>query len=173
MARHNSLTSRYFRRPNELILQFFGKINSTKSVKHGSPVRYGTSRKRTLSETRYLRDSTSLCFAAAFRQQDNRMSSYLPVVAVTCLALEARIAQGLGVSVVCQPSLELLATLRMAAAHGASGVISFGIAGGLAPNLVAGDWIVGSFGTAVVIALIDEPEGPKLMVEAIAKPLCA
>jgi hypothetical protein len=25
-----------------------------------------------------------------------------------------------------------------------------------------------SFGTAVVIALIDEPEGPKLMVEAIA-----
>src|ERR1700693_3550890 len=50
MARHNSLTSRYFRRPNELILQFFGKINSTKSVKHGSPVRYGTSRKRTLSE---------------------------------------------------------------------------------------------------------------------------
>src|SRR5258708_38711679 len=26
-----------------------------------------------------------------------------------------------------------------------------------------------SFGTAVVVALIDEPEGPKLMVEAIAK----
>ena len=72
------------------------------------------------------------------------MSSYLPVVAVTCLALEARIAQGLGVSVVCQPSLELLATLRMAVAHGASGVISFGIAGGLAPHLAAGDCIVAS-----------------------------
>ena len=26
-----------------------------------------------------------------------------------------------------------------------------------------------SFGTAVVIALIEEPEGPKLMVEAMAK----
>jgi adenosylhomocysteine nucleosidase len=72
------------------------------------------------------------------------MSSYLPVVAVTCLALEAHIAQGLGVSVLCLPSLELPATLRMAAAHGASGIISFGIAGGLAPHLAAGDCIVAS-----------------------------
>jgi len=70
------------------------------------------------------------------------MSSY--VVAVTCLALEARIAQGSGVSVLCNPSFELSATLRTAIAHGASGIISFGIAGGLVPKLVAGNCIVAS-----------------------------
>jgi hopanoid-associated phosphorylase len=40
--------------------------------------------------------------------------------------------------------LQLGATLEAAIGRGASGIISFGIAGGLAPNLVAGDWIVAS-----------------------------
>ena len=67
------------------------------------------------------------------------------VVAVTSLALEARIAGGPGVSVVlCNQSLHLAARLSEAIAHGASGIISFGIAGGLARHLVAGDCIVAS-----------------------------
>jgi adenosylhomocysteine nucleosidase len=72
------------------------------------------------------------------------MSSGKPVVAVTCLALEARIALGPGVFVICTQASRLVSALDAAIKRGASGIISFGIAGGLAPNLVAGDWIVGS-----------------------------
>jgi adenosylhomocysteine nucleosidase len=63
------------------------------------------------------------------------------IVAVTCLALEARIAVGPGVSVVCSQGERLAAALESAVARGACGMISFGIAGGLAPGLAAGDWI--------------------------------
>jgi len=38
----------------------------------------------------------------------------------------------------------LRAALRAAIERGASGIISFGIAGGLAPHLAAGDWVVAS-----------------------------
>ena len=72
------------------------------------------------------------------------MSGQAGVVAVTCLALEAGIARGPGVSVLCNQSSGLRAALRAAIAHGASGIISFGIAGGLAPDLIAGDWVVAS-----------------------------
>src|SRR4030088_2242521 len=72
------------------------------------------------------------------------MSTRGDVVAVTCLALEARIALGPGVSVICTHASQLIAALERAAKRGASGIISFGIAGGLAPHLAAGDWVVGS-----------------------------
>ena len=72
------------------------------------------------------------------------MSRQVGVVAVTSLALEAYIARGPGVSVICNQALELRAALATAVARGASGIISFGIAGGLAPHLVAGDWVVAS-----------------------------
>jgi len=70
------------------------------------------------------------------------MSSTRGVVAVTSLALEADIASGPGVSVICVQGLQLAAALEAAIARGARGVISFGIAGGLAPELRAGDCIV-------------------------------
>ena len=63
------------------------------------------------------------------------------VVAVTSLALEARIALGHGVSVICSQGARLAATLEAAIADGASGIISFGVAGGLAPGLVEGQWV--------------------------------
>jgi adenosylhomocysteine nucleosidase len=63
------------------------------------------------------------------------------IVAVTSLALEARIALGEGVSVICAQGAHLAAALESAVEGGASGIISFGVAGGLAPRLVAGDWI--------------------------------
>jgi adenosylhomocysteine nucleosidase len=64
------------------------------------------------------------------------------IVAVTSLALEARIALGPGVAVICSPGSQLAADLASVVARGVSGIISFGIAGGLAPGLRAGDWIV-------------------------------
>jgi hopanoid-associated phosphorylase len=66
------------------------------------------------------------------------------VVAVTSIALEARIARGPGVTVLCEHSLRLRAALETAIARGASGVISFGVAGGLRPGLFAGDCVVAS-----------------------------
>ena len=72
------------------------------------------------------------------------MSTRGHVVAVTCLALEARIALGPGVAVICNHASELVAALEAAAKRGAAGIISFGIAGGLAPDLNAGDGVVGS-----------------------------
>jgi adenosylhomocysteine nucleosidase len=72
------------------------------------------------------------------------MSTRGGVVAVTCLALEAKIARGPGVSVLCKQALELTTALQSAIGQGATGIISFGIAGALAPDLVAGDWVVAS-----------------------------
>jgi hopanoid-associated phosphorylase len=69
------------------------------------------------------------------------------IVAVTSLALEARIAGGPGVSVICSQGERLAADLESAVERGARGIISFGIAGGLAPGLAAGDWIAA---TAVI-----------------------
>src|SRR5215467_11469603 len=63
------------------------------------------------------------------------------IVAVTSLALEARIALGPGVSVICSQGSHLVAHLDSAIGRGVSGIISFGIAGGLAPGLVAGQWV--------------------------------
>ncbi len=63
------------------------------------------------------------------------------IVAVTSLALEARIALGPGVSVLCSQGPHLAAALESAVERGVSGIISFGIAGGLAPDLAAGGWI--------------------------------
>jgi|SRR6185437_14620539 adenosylhomocysteine nucleosidase len=73
------------------------------------------------------------------------MSKTGGVIAVTSLALEARIAQGPGVSVVlCNQSSHLGVRLEAAIALGVSGIMSFGISGGLAPNLVAGDCVIAS-----------------------------
>jgi adenosylhomocysteine nucleosidase len=72
------------------------------------------------------------------------MVSVPPVVAVTCLSFEARIATGPGVVVLCGDAPRLAAALEAAVARGSSGIISFGIAGGLAPDLAPGHWVVAS-----------------------------
>jgi adenosylhomocysteine nucleosidase len=72
------------------------------------------------------------------------MSGRGAVIAVTSLALEARVALGPGVVVICKQASHLAGTLDAAVKRGAAGIISFGIAGGLAPHLAAGDWVVGS-----------------------------
>jgi adenosylhomocysteine nucleosidase len=66
-----------------------------------------------------------------------------PVIAVTGLAFEARIAAGDGVTVIHgRDEPAMIDALDRAIAAGASGIVSFGTAGGLAPQLAPGDWIV-------------------------------
>jgi hopanoid-associated phosphorylase len=72
------------------------------------------------------------------------MLSVPPVVAVTCLSFEARIATGPGVRVLCGDAPRLAAALEAAIDRGCSGIISFGIAGGLDPDLAPGNWVVAS-----------------------------
>jgi adenosylhomocysteine nucleosidase len=65
-----------------------------------------------------------------------------PTIAVTCLAFESRIAAGPGVAVIHGHTPNLRAALEAAIEHGSRGIISFGIAGGIAPELAPGDWVV-------------------------------
>jgi adenosylhomocysteine nucleosidase len=65
------------------------------------------------------------------------------VLALVGLNFEARIAAGPGVAVVCRGP-ELPNTLQLGLRTGCRGIISFGVSGGLAPDLRPGDWIVAS-----------------------------
>jgi hopanoid-associated phosphorylase len=71
------------------------------------------------------------------------------VIALVGLAFEARIAAGPGVLVVCR-GCETSDLLRLAVGAGCRSIISFGVAGGLAPDLIPGDCVVAS-------AIIDYP----------------
>ena len=67
------------------------------------------------------------------------------VIALVGLAFEARIASGPGVVAICRNSeRELAASLDQALKQGCRGIISFGVAGGLAPHLRPGNWVVAS-----------------------------
>jgi hopanoid-associated phosphorylase len=67
------------------------------------------------------------------------------VIAFVGLAFEARIAAGPGVLVVCRTAGSELETVADSAVRqGYRGMISFGVAGGLASHLRAGDWVVAS-----------------------------
>jgi len=67
------------------------------------------------------------------------------MIAVVGIAFEARIAARLGVPVVCGGDGKYLErSLARAMAAGCKGLISFGVAGGLAPGLKPGTCIIGS-----------------------------
>lgn len=67
------------------------------------------------------------------------------IIAFVGLLLEARIVAGPGVAVLCRGTEPLLAAaLERALATGCRRIVSFGVAGGLAPDLRPGDWIVAS-----------------------------
>jgi adenosylhomocysteine nucleosidase len=83
--------------------------------------------------------------SAALRVELSAADSLISVVALVGLAFEARIAAGQGVLVVCRGSgYELSGALQRALREGCRGIISFGVAGGLAPDLRAGDVVVAS-----------------------------
>jgi adenosylhomocysteine nucleosidase len=67
------------------------------------------------------------------------------MIVVVGMAFEARIAAGLGVRVICGGDGRNLApALTRAMAAGCGGLISFGVAGGLAPELKPGACVIGS-----------------------------
>jgi adenosylhomocysteine nucleosidase len=67
------------------------------------------------------------------------------VIALVGMNFEAKIAAGPGVQVVCRSAeRDLAAVTQNAARQGYRGIISFGVAGGLASHLRAGDWVVAS-----------------------------
>ncbi len=67
------------------------------------------------------------------------------VIALVGLAFEARIASGPGVVVICRNTeSEVASSLNHAVKRGSRSIISFGVAGGLAPHLRPGNWIVAS-----------------------------
>lgn len=73
------------------------------------------------------------------------MPQMASVMVLVGLTLEARIARGPGIFVVCRaPEYELIRSLQMAVRRGCRSIISFGVAGGLAPDLRPGDCIVAS-----------------------------
>jgi len=65
------------------------------------------------------------------------------VIALVGLAFEARIAAGPGVLVVCR-GRETADLLRLAIDAGCRSIMSFGVAGGLSPDLIPGDCVVAS-----------------------------
>ncbi|AQQ36154.1 hypothetical protein A8E95_21685 [Burkholderia cenocepacia] len=104
----------------------------------------------------------------ATRQHDG----VLPVIAVTGMAFEARIARGEGVEAVFAARADRLErALTEATSRGCAGIVSFGTAGGLAPDLTPGALVIanaidGPFGrvetdagwsTRLVAALHDTP----------------
>jgi len=67
------------------------------------------------------------------------------MIVVVGMAFEARIAAGLGVPIICGgDGKNLAASLARAMAAGCGGLISFGVAGGLAPDLKPGTCVIGS-----------------------------
>jgi adenosylhomocysteine nucleosidase len=67
------------------------------------------------------------------------------VIAFVGMAFEARIAAGPGIHVFSRDARhELEAAVASASRHGYRGIISFGVAGGLAEQLRPGDWVVAS-----------------------------
>jgi len=71
-------------------------------------------------------------------------SERLPILIVTGLRQEARIAAGPGMTVICSSSdpQQLRGLLRVFDPSGIRGIVSFGVAGGLDPMLESGDVII-------------------------------
>jgi len=92
-----------------------------------------------------------------------------PVLAVTGLALEARIAAGDHVeTLVGAGNRETLTrSIEDAIARGARGVISFGVAGGLDPRLRSGTWLVASAVRATSTRWTCDPTWTALLCERL------
>jgi hopanoid-associated phosphorylase len=95
-----------------------------------------------------------------------------PVIAVTGVKFEARIAAAPGVVVLCgSDPLVLRASLRAALTKGASGVISFGTAGGLAPDLTVGRFVVASAIVKDQIRLFTDPVWSEMLLRVLPHPV--
>ncbi|WP_083254094.1 phosphorylase [Pandoraea sp. ISTKB] len=85
-----------------------------------------------------------------------------PIVIVTGMPFEARIARGDGVRVVCAQNSTLAGELEATIAReGARGLVSFGTAGGLIPGVKAGQWVIAH-------KVLDMPQQAREYVTSIA-----
>jgi adenosylhomocysteine nucleosidase len=93
----------------------------------------------------------------------------LPVIAVTGLAIEARIAAGAGVRALAGGGVaaQLAAALEREIARGACAVISFGIAGGLAPDVAPGAWIVARSVITATESWPCDPEWTRILAQRL------
>jgi hopanoid-associated phosphorylase len=93
----------------------------------------------------------------------------LPVIAVTGLAIEARIAAGAGVRAIAGGGVapRLAAALEREIEQGAGAVISFGIAGGLAPDVAPGRWIVARAVVTPTENWLCDPEWTRILAERL------
>jgi len=91
-----------------------------------------------------------------------------PVIAVTGLAFEAQIAKGPGVrSILGTHPERLSASVAEAIKAGCQGIISFGICGGLSPDLKPGDCIIARSVVMNDRRLESHPEWSQRLLEAI------
>lgn len=94
--------------------------------------------------------------------------SGLPLIVVSGLAFEARIAAGDGIVTVCGGRPEqLAAAIVRAVAEGCQGIISFGIAGGLVSTLEPGACIVARSVVAKGRRFDSHPEWSRRLLQAI------
>ena len=85
-----------------------------------------------------------------------------PIIVVTGMPFEARIARGDGVHVVCAQNDTLARELDAAITReGARGLVSFGTAGGLIPGLKPGQWVIAH-------KVLDMPDNAREYLSAIA-----
>jgi adenosylhomocysteine nucleosidase len=122
---------------------FTSAANSAASSIVGDDAMAGGSSEH-LHSTRSNRSGSAIAPASYGRPQAAFSPTEWPIIAVTCLAAEAHIAAGPGVAVLQGHIPNLGEALGEAIARGCSGIISFGIAGGLASDLAPGAWVVAS-----------------------------
>jgi adenosylhomocysteine nucleosidase len=90
------------------------------------------------------------------------------VIAFVGMAFEAEIAAGPGVMVFSRPSQrEMAMAAKNAARLGYRGIISFGVAGGLASSLRPGDWVVASAVVEMDTARATDPAWSSRLRDAI------
>jgi adenosylhomocysteine nucleosidase len=94
------------------------------------------------------------------------------VIVVVGLAFEARIAAGPGMRVICAgDGRDLTARIARAIAQGCQGLVSFGVAGGLAPELKPGDCIVASAVLSGQSLLPTDPQWSQRLLQIIPNPV--
>ncbi len=90
------------------------------------------------------------------------------MIVVVGMAFEARIAAGPGIKVICSgDGRNLAASLKQGIASGCAGLISFGVAGGLAPELRSGTCIVGSAVIADDVHLPTDGDWSRKLLESM------
>ncbi|MCX7315072.1 MAG: phosphorylase [Alphaproteobacteria bacterium] len=96
-----------------------------------------------------------------------------PIIAVTCLSFEAQVAAGPGINVLCGTAQRYVDKLEAAVQAGGCGIISIGIAGGLATGHSPGDWVIAYGVVAEGVRIPTDARWSKRLLEALPKAVYA